>query len=90
MVANGGQVNMEGGVAYDSNGVLHAATFVTEDNVPGTIFRIQPDLTITRWVTREDIATAIGIPPEEVEEANILVEGIAFSRTGKKKPWISR
>ncbi len=86
VLANDGDVDMEGGMAFDSNGVLHVATdnegddFNEDRDLPAVIFRIQPNKTISRWVEASDVTAVTLGDPLDVE-----FDGMAFQQMSVQK-----
>ena len=76
VVANGGRVDMEGGLAYDQDGNLFASnhnSFNGDSEKGGNVFKINPYGYISIWVDAEDIADIT-----YGDEDNVKIEGIAF------------
>ncbi|MGF1683877.1 hypothetical protein [Photobacterium minamisatsumaniensis] len=81
---NGGSVDIEGGLAYDSYGNLFVSNHSDDgdNDIGGNVFKITPLGHISIWIDSKDITDITGGDPEDVE-----IEGIAFnpSNNSKKK-----
>lgn len=76
VVANGGRVDMEGGLAYDQDGNLFASNHNSYDGdgeKGGNLFKINPYGYISIWIDAKDI---IGVTYGN--EEYVEIEGIAF------------
>ncbi|NRB42571.1 MAG: hypothetical protein HRU20_29560 [Pseudomonadales bacterium] len=73
--ANGGGVNMEGGLAYDGDDNLYVASNAYDEDTfsNATIFKVEPDKSLSRWLTATDV---IAITLGNIEDVGF--EGIAF------------
>lgn len=67
----GGDVDLEGGIAFDSLGNFYVA-----DRASGSILKFDTDLNGTIWVSSSDIAAVTGVPPN-------LEGGFAFEPTSE-------
>jgi len=77
VLATGGEMDLEGGVAYDGNGNLYVGNNYADEyyDSPGAILKIAPDKTIQSWLTAETVAALTG-----EDEERIKFEGMAFER----------